>query len=58
MERALLLAARNRLHLSQDEVAERIGVSKATIHRWEKKGDIPQPYHLRQLCDLYMLKVN
>lgn len=53
MERAQLLAARYRLHLSLEEVAKRLGVSRATVHRWEKKGDIPQPYHLGKLCDLY-----
>src|ERR1700730_13007623 len=52
-QRPQLIAARERLHLSQQEVADKIGVSKATIHRWEKQGDIPQPFHLRQLCDLY-----
>jgi transcriptional regulator with XRE-family HTH domain len=52
-ERKSLIAAREQLHLSQEEVAERLGVSKATVHRWEKKGDIPQPYHLRELCKLF-----
>lgn len=53
MERAQLSAARYRLHLSLEEAANRVGVSKATMHRWEKKGDIPQPYHLGKLCELY-----
>jgi len=39
--------------LRAEEVAERLDVSKATVHRWEKKGDILQPYHLRKLCELY-----
>jgi transcriptional regulator with XRE-family HTH domain len=52
-ERAQLIAARERLHLSQQEVAQELGVSKAAVHRWEKKGDVPQPYHLRELCKLY-----
>lgn len=55
MERAQLLAARNHLHLSLQEVADALEVSKATIYRWEKKGDIPQPLHLRKLCDLYSM---
>jgi transcriptional regulator with XRE-family HTH domain len=54
-ERSPLIAARERLHFSQQEVADKLGVSKAAVHRWEKKGDIPQPYHLRQLCELYGL---
>jgi transcriptional regulator with XRE-family HTH domain len=52
-ERPQLVAARRRLHLSQEEVAERLGVSKVTVHRWEKEGGIPQPIHLRELCTLF-----
>ncbi len=52
-ERPQLIAARERLHLSQEEVAHKLGVSKATVHRWGKKGDVPQPCHLRELCTLY-----
>jgi transcriptional regulator with XRE-family HTH domain len=52
-ERPQLIAARERQHLSQEEVAQRLGVSKTTVYRWEKKGDIPQPLHIRQLCELY-----
>jgi transcriptional regulator with XRE-family HTH domain len=53
--RPQLIAARERQHLSQQEVAEKLGVSKSAVHRWEKKGDVPQPYHIRQLCDLYSM---
>jgi len=52
-ERPQLIAARERMHLSLEEVAQHLGVSKSTVYRWEKKGDIPQPYHLRELCKLY-----
>src|SRR6267142_607062 len=52
-ERLQLIAARERLHLSQQDVADKLNVSKAAVHRWEKKGDIPQPHHLGQLCDLF-----
>jgi transcriptional regulator with XRE-family HTH domain len=52
-ERPLLIAARVRMHYSLEEVAERLGVSKTTVYRWEKKGDLPQPYHLRKLCTLF-----
>ena len=51
--RPLLAAARARMHFSLEEVAEQLGVSKSTVHRWEKKGDVPQPYHIRKLCELY-----
>jgi transcriptional regulator with XRE-family HTH domain len=52
-ERTQLIAARHACHLSQDEVAARLGVSKTTVHRWERAGNIPQPLHLRNLCDLF-----
>ncbi len=52
-ERTLLIAARHACHFSQDEVAAKIQVSKVTVHRWEREGDIPQPLHLRKLCTLY-----
>jgi transcriptional regulator with XRE-family HTH domain len=51
-ERRALIQVRSQMHLSQQEVAEKLGVSKVTVHRWEKEGDVPQPLHLRQLCTL------
>jgi transcriptional regulator with XRE-family HTH domain len=54
-ERPQLIVARERLHLSQEEVGRKLGVSKSTVYRWEKKGDVPQPYHIRQLCELYAM---
>ena len=53
MERAQLSRARHQLQMSQQEVADRLGVSKAAVHRWEKAGDVPQPLHLRNLCTLF-----
>ncbi|RAQ94204.1 helix-turn-helix transcriptional regulator [Thermogemmatispora tikiterensis] len=47
-----LIRARQRM-LTLDEVAEAVGVSKATVCRWEKAGDVPQPLHLRKLCELF-----
>lgn len=52
-ERPQLIAARHQLQLSLAEVAKPLGVTKATVYRWEKRGDIPQPLHLRELCKLY-----
>ena len=52
-ERMQLMAARHACHFSQDEVAAQLGVSKTTVHRWERAGDVPQPLHLRKLCDLF-----
>lgn len=38
MKGAEVLAIRQRLHLSQEEMAERMGVSERTIRRWETEG--------------------
>src|SRR5581483_6120203 len=51
--RPQLSAARERMHLSLEEVGKHLGVNKSTVYRWEKKGDIPQPLHCRKLCELY-----
>ena len=39
--------------LSQEEVAEKLGVEARTVRRWESGAAIPQPYHQRKLCELY-----
>jgi transcriptional regulator with XRE-family HTH domain len=52
-ERTQLIAARKRLFLTQQDVADRLKVGKTTVHKWEKEGVVPQPEHLRALCDLY-----
>lgn len=39
---AVLLALRSRLDLTQAELAERLGVSVATVNRWEAGGNRPQ----------------
>ncbi|WP_322480819.1 helix-turn-helix transcriptional regulator, partial [Thermogemmatispora sp.] len=52
LRQALIRARRARL-LTLEEVAEAVGVSKATVCRWERAGDVPQPLHLRKLCQLF-----
>ncbi|RAQ94315.1 helix-turn-helix transcriptional regulator [Thermogemmatispora tikiterensis] len=54
LRQALIRARRARL-LTLEEVAEAVGVSKATVCRWERAGDVPQPLHLRKLCHLFGL---
>lgn len=41
---------RRRRFLTQEELAERLGVSPLTVRRWELGQQEPQPYHLRRLC--------
>ena len=48
-----LRRARNGTGLSQTKVAERIGVSWMTVHRWERSQRNIPDHLLDQLCDLY-----
>ena len=48
-----LRRARNGTGLSQEAVAESIGVSWMTVHRWERSQRAVPDYLLNQLCDLY-----
>ena len=45
-----LRAARKRQHLSQQELAEKLGVTRRTVQGWES-GQItePHPKHLRKI---------
>lgn len=48
-----LRRARNETRLSQEAVAERIGVSWMTVHRWERSQRAVPDNLLERLCDLY-----
>lgn len=50
-----LKGERQRRLLSQEELAERIGVSTRTIRRWENGKHIPQYSLQRQLCEFFQL---
>jgi transcriptional regulator with XRE-family HTH domain/tetratricopeptide (TPR) repeat protein len=41
---------RERLHLSQDELARLVGVTERTIRRWERDEVVPQPHYRRRCC--------
>ncbi len=43
-------AARDRLSLSQVELAQKLGVSPRTVQGWEA-GRVPQPRHRRALVE-------
>ena len=55
MERAMsaLEAARQKRHWSLEEAAQRIGIDRATLWRWEKGLAKPRAVNLRQLCETY-----
>lgn len=51
--RAKLAAARYNQGWSQEEVAERVGVTRGTISGWEQGRTQPYPTHVQRLCTMY-----
>lgn len=49
---------RNKADLSQEEVANRIGVGRSTYTRWELNENEPPFESLRQLAELYQTSVD
>lgn len=48
-----LRRARNETGLSQEAVAERIGISWMTVHRWERSQRAVPDHLLDRVCELY-----
>lgn len=42
---------REELHLSQRQLAEKLGTNQATIHKWEAGISTPRSYNLQALAD-------
>lgn len=51
--RERLKAARLRLGLSQEDLAERIGVSVEAVGHWERGKKLPYPIHVRRLSEIF-----
>lgn len=49
---ALIKALRKRLGLTQEQFAQRVGVTYSTVNHWENGKRAPQPFLLRRLMDL------
>ncbi|NLY76478.1 MAG: helix-turn-helix domain-containing protein [Tissierellia bacterium] len=49
---------RNRLGLSQEEVAEKIGVSRQSVAKWENGDSLPDILKCESLADLYDVSLN
>lgn len=49
---------RNRHRFSQEEVAERIGVSRQTVAKWERGESLPDILNCEALADLYDVSLN
>lgn len=53
-----LFHARKRIGLSQEEVAERICVSRQTISKWETNETVPDLYQAKKLAKLYKVSLD
>ncbi len=53
-----LFKARKKVGLSQETVAEKLGVSRQTISKWETQETIPDIYQSKKLAKLYNLSLD
>lgn len=53
-----LFQARKKIGLSQEIVAEKLGVSRQTISKWETNETIPDIYQSKKLAKLYNLSLD
>ena len=53
-----LFQARKKVGLSQETVAEKLGVSRQTISKWETDETIPDIYQSKKLAKLYHLSLD
>lgn len=53
-----LFKARKRAGLSQETVAEKLGVSRQTISKWETDETVPDIYQSKKLAKLYNLSLD
>ena len=53
-----LFEARKRAGLSQDKVAEKLGITRQTISKWETNETIPDIYQAKRLSKLYNLSLD
>ena len=49
---ALVKELRQRLDLTQEQFAQKVGVTYSTINHWENGKRIPQPFLLRRLLEI------
>ena len=53
-----LFHARKKSGFSQEEVAEKIGVSRQTISKWETNETIPDIYQSKKLAQIYNISLD
>lgn len=53
-----IIQRRKRLFLTQEQLAEKINVSKSAIAKWETDGGIPDRDNLYRLAEFFCVTVN
>ena len=53
-----LFDSRKKKGLSQEEVAEKLGVSRQTISKWETEETVPDIYQAKKLAKIYGLSLD
>ena len=54
----ILFDVRKKKGLSQEEVAEKLGVSRQTISKWETEETVPDIYQAKKLAKIYGLSLD
>jgi len=49
---ALVKNLRDRFHLTQEQFAQKVGVTYSTVNHWENGRRVPQPFLIRRLLEL------
>lgn len=49
---------RKQANMTQEDLAEQMGVSRQTVSKWESDGAFPEMEKLIALCDLYQIDMN
>jgi len=52
-----IVAQRTGLNLSIENVAMQVGVSRQTIHNWEKGKTVPEVKHLNKLSEVLQIDI-
>lgn len=54
----IISTRRKYLHLTQEELSDKIGVSKSAVAKWETNGGIPDRDNLKRISEILNLSVN
>jgi transcriptional regulator with XRE-family HTH domain len=58
LKRRKLIEAREKAHLSQEELAEELDTTRVTISHWENVVTTPYPHHKRKLCARFGIDID